>query len=52
MSDLDQTNNYRYVIVGGGMVAGYAIKGIRQEDPEGAILVIRKRRMFRMNGRH
>jgi len=40
MSDLDQTNNYRYVIVGGGMVAGYAIKGIRQEDPEGAILVI------------
>ena len=30
MSDLDQTNSYRYVIVGGGVVAGYAVKGIRQ----------------------
>ncbi len=40
MSDLDQTNSYRYVIVGGGVVAGYAIKGIRQEDSEGEILII------------
>ncbi|MCT3397571.1 NAD(P)/FAD-dependent oxidoreductase [Lentilactobacillus hilgardii] len=37
MSDV---NNYKYVIVGGGMVAGYAIKGIRQNDPNGSILVI------------
>ena len=35
-------NNYRYVIVGGGMVAGYAVKGIRQRDTTGSILVISK----------
>lgn len=42
MSDLNQINRYRYVIVGGGMVAGYAVKGIRQQDPSGAILVLSK----------
>ena len=42
MSDVDQMNRYQYVIVGGGMVAGYAVKGIRRQDPNGAILVISK----------
>lgn len=40
MSATNGDNSYPYVIVGGGMVAGYAIKGIRQEDPSGAILVV------------
>lgn len=40
MSETTKDNQYRYVIVGGGMVAGYVVKGIRQQDPTGAILVI------------
>ena len=40
MCDLDEGNSYGYVIVGGGVVAGYAVKGIRQEDSEGEILII------------
>jgi NADPH-dependent 2,4-dienoyl-CoA reductase/sulfur reductase-like enzyme len=40
MSTMDNERTYRYVIIGGGMVAGYAIKGIRQEDTKGSILVI------------
>lgn len=31
---------YKYVIVGGGMVAGYAVKGIREIDKEGSILML------------
>lgn len=31
---------YDYVIVGGGMVAGNAVKGIREQDKEGKILVL------------
>lgn len=42
MKSVESYNNYRYVIVGGGMVAGYAVKGIRQRDTMGAILVISK----------
>lgn len=42
MKNDESYNNYRYVIVGGGMVAGYAIKGIRQRDTTGSILVISK----------
>lgn len=42
MKNDENYNNYRYVIVGGGMVAGYAIKGIRQRDTTGSILVISK----------
>ncbi|MBP5809555.1 NAD(P)/FAD-dependent oxidoreductase [Lactiplantibacillus argentoratensis] len=40
MSTMDNERTYRYVIIGGGMVAGYAIKGIRQEDTKGSILVV------------
>ena len=40
MSTNENKQSYPYVIIGGGMVAGYAIKGIRQEDPTGAIFVI------------
>ncbi|KGH71072.1 pyridine nucleotide-disulfide oxidoreductase [Oenococcus oeni S25] len=39
---MGDARSYKYVIVGGGMVAGYAIKGIRQKDPSGSILVISK----------
>lgn len=42
MKNDESHNNYRYVIVGGGMVAGYAVKGIRQRDTTGSILVISK----------
>ncbi|MGL4247915.1 MAG: NAD(P)/FAD-dependent oxidoreductase [Lactococcus garvieae] len=42
MKSVESYNNYRYVIVGGGMVAGYAVKGIRQRDTTGSILVISK----------
>jgi len=42
MKNDESYNNYRYVIVGGGMVAGYAVKGIRQRDTTGSILVISK----------
>lgn len=42
MSNIETSNSYQYVIVGGGMVAGYAIKGIRQEDTSGSILVVSK----------
>jgi len=31
---------YKYVIVGGGMVAGYAVNGIREIDKEGSILML------------
>ena len=30
----------RYLIVGGGMTAGAACKGIRDHDPEGPITVV------------
>ncbi|MHA5109965.1 FAD/NAD(P)-binding oxidoreductase [Oenococcus oeni] len=39
---MGDARSYKYVIVGGGMVAGYAIKGICQKDPSGSILVISK----------
>jgi len=42
MSQLQNNNSYEYVIVGGGMVAGYAVKGIRQEDTDGSILLVSK----------
>lgn len=42
MKNDESYNNYRYVIVGGGMVAGYAVKGIRQRDTTDPILVISK----------
>lgn len=42
MSHLENNNTYEYVIVGGGMVAGYAVNSIRKEDPTGSILVISK----------
>lgn len=42
MSSLENNNTYEYVIVGGGMVAGYAVNGIRKEDPNGSILVVSK----------
>lgn len=42
MSNSEKINNYQYVIVGGGVVAGYAIKGIRKEDPNGSILIVSK----------
>ena len=42
MSNTEKRNSYQYVIVGGGVVAGYAIKGIRKEDPSGSILVVSK----------
>src|SRR4051794_1915517 len=32
--------NYKYLIIGGGMAAGAAIKGIREIDPEGATGII------------
>ncbi|BAK94748.1 hypothetical protein TEHAB4_21840 [Tetragenococcus halophilus] len=38
MSTLD--NNNEYVIVDGGMVAGYAVNGIRKKDMNGSILVV------------
>jgi len=31
---------YKYVLVGGGMVAGYAVKGIREVDKKGSILML------------
>lgn len=33
-------NSYKYVLVGGGMGAGFATLGIREEDREGSILII------------
>lgn len=42
MSKLENNNTYEYVIVGGGMVAGYAVNGIRQKDPDGSILIVSK----------
>lgn len=33
-------NNYRYVIIGGGMSADAAVEGIREMDSEGSVLVI------------
>lgn len=33
-------NNYRYVIIGGGMSADAAVEGIREKDAKGSILVI------------
>lgn len=33
-------NSYKYVLVGGGMSAGFATLGIREEDKEGSILII------------
>ena len=37
MSDYSE---YRYVIVGGGMVADSAARGIREVDPEGSIGIV------------
>ncbi|GAA3016728.1 NAD(P)/FAD-dependent oxidoreductase [Tetragenococcus solitarius] len=42
MSSLENNNSYEYVIVGGGMVAGYAINGIREKDTGGDVLVVSK----------
>lgn len=42
MGNTEKGNRYQYVVVGGGVVAGYAIKGIRKEDPSGSILVVSK----------
>ncbi|MDN6639832.1 MAG: FAD-dependent oxidoreductase [Tetragenococcus sp.] len=42
MSHLTNNNTYEYVIIGGGMVAGYAVNGIRKEDADGEILVVSK----------
>ncbi len=33
-------NNYKYLIIGGGMTADAAAKGIREIDPEGSIGLI------------
>lgn len=33
---------YKYVLVGGGMVSGYAVKGIREKDKDGSILIVSK----------
>ncbi len=33
-------NNYRYLIIGGGMTADSAVKGVREIDPEGTIGLI------------
>ncbi len=33
---------YKYVWVGGGMVSGYAVKGIREKDKDGSILIVSK----------
>ena len=33
-------SSYKYVIVGGGVAAGYAVKGIRKVDPQGPILIL------------
>ncbi len=32
--------NYQYLIIGGGMAAGAAAKGIREIDPDGTIGVV------------
>ena len=40
ISTLD--NNNEYVIVGGGMVAGYTVNGIRKKDMNGSIFVVSK----------
>lgn len=42
MSKVENNNTYEYVIVGGGMVGGYAINGIREKDASGDILVVSK----------
>ncbi|STY42832.1 Uncharacterised protein [Listeria grayi] len=36
---------YQYVIVGGGMVADYAARGIREHDKEGSIGIFPQIRM-------
>ena len=33
-------DNYKYIIIGGGMTADSAVEGIREIDPKGAILMI------------
>ena len=33
-------DTYTYLIVGGGLAAGYAIQGIRERDPQGSIAMI------------
>ncbi|MGB3770699.1 MAG: FAD-dependent oxidoreductase [Rhodococcus sp. (in: high G+C Gram-positive bacteria)] len=40
MPENDKTGSYDYVIVGGGMVADNAAKGIREQDKDGSILVV------------
>lgn len=42
MDRLENNNTYEYVIIGGGMVAGYAVKGIRAKDTKGSILIVSK----------
>lgn len=39
MKDLNN-KTYQYILVGGGMGAGYATLGIREQDQEGSILII------------
>jgi NAD(P)H-nitrite reductase large subunit len=33
-------NSYKYLVIGGGMTADAAVKGIREIDPEGSIGLI------------
>ena len=51
MSDLDQTNNYRYVIVGEKDRFTHVTMGIT-EDPRCNLSYFLQKVMFRMNGRH
>ena len=42
---------YKYLIVGGGMTANAAVKGIRQADAEGSIGLFSANRIGRTTGR-
>lgn len=37
---MNNTNNYKYLIIGGGMTGDAAAKGIRERDPQGSIGMI------------
>lgn len=40
ISEGEEMPDYKYVIIGGGMAAHAAVKGIRSEDPDGTIAMI------------